>query len=62
MVTMIMLVTYNHDTISNYDDLFNMAETFIKLALGDITSNYCSKGHHCVVGSAKVSIEGGQEG
>ena len=62
MVSMMRFVAYNHYIISNYSDLFNLAKTFIKLVLENIT-NYCSsKGHHCIAESANLSIECGQKG
>ena len=61
LISMILLLAYNHNVICNENHLCNSSKTLVKFALKNITSYSNSKWHNSVSESANLSIEGSQE-
>ena len=61
IISMILLLAYNHDVICNDSHLFNQLKALIKLVLKYIPSNSSTKWYDSVPKSTNLSIEGGQE-
>ena len=62
MVSVIALVSYNHNVICYDNYLFNLTKVLVKLPLENISCDCDSKWHYCVSVPAKLCIKGGQVG